>query len=464
MKIPETPPDVSKILEHLRENNPSILLQLVEKATPLDTRGHYLPWDKVKYLPLPDGFKNHELWWAVMKIARTSAYRKPGIRGINGVPLRYVLIDSFSEILHFLDQFASGHIAMEQPILNPQLKNYYVINSLIEGSITTSQLEGATTTRDIAKKMLQEGRSPRNISERMILNNYEAINYIRTKTNEDLSPEFIREIHSVISKETLDKEKVGQYRNVTDDIHVTADSQIIFTPPASDEIEERLKELCDFANGSTDNGFIHPVVKAIILHFVFAYIHPFVDGNGRTARALFYWMMIKKGYWFTEFISISRILKKAPAKYSYSFLYAETDENDITYFIDYQLGVVKQAIEELKKYIKRKMDELASTEKLLRKTKLTNRLNFRQLTLLKSALKNPGSIYTIQEYKNTHKVVYQTARKDLLELSDTYHLLEKIKRGKGFFFIVPSDLSVRISESKNISGSKIRIRPAEEQV
>ncbi len=444
MKIPETPPDVSKILEVLKEKNPSVLLQMVEKAAPLDPKGRYLPWDKVKYLPLPDDFKNHELWWAVMKIARKSAYRKLSIEGINRVSLRYVLIDSFSEILHYLDQFASGHIVIEQPILNPQLKNYHLINALIEESITSSQLEGATTTRDIAKKMLKEGRSPRNKSERMILNNYEAINFIRTKTNETLSPEFIREIHSIISKETLDKEKVGNYRDETDDIHVTADSQIIFTPPASNEIEGRLKELCDFANASINQGFIHPVVKAIILHFVFAYIHPFVDGNGRTARALFYWMMLKKGYWLTEFISISRILKNAPAKYSYSFLYAETDENDITYFIDYQLHVVKQAIDELKKYLKRKMDEVASTEKLFQKTKLARRLNFRQLTLLKSALKNPGSIYTIQEYKNTHNVVYQTARKDLLELSDTHHLLEKIKRGKGFFFIAPSDLSMRI--------------------
>jgi len=447
MKIPETPPDVSKILEVLREKNPSVLLQMVEKAAPLDPKGRYLPWDKVKYLPLPDDFKNHELWWAVMKIARKSAYRKLGIEGINRVSLRYVLIDSFSEILHYLDQFASGHIVIEQPILNPQLKNYHLINALIEESITSSQLEGATTTRDIAKKMLKEGRSPRNKSERMILNNYEAINFIRTKTTEILSPEFIREIHSIISKETLDKEKVGNYRDETDDIHVTADSQIIFTPPASNEIEGRLKELCDFANASINQGFIHPVVKAIILHFVFAYIHPFVDGNGRTARALFYWMMLKKGYWLTEFISISRILKNAPAKYSYSFLYAETDENDITYFIDYQLHVVKQAIDELKKYLKRKMDEVASTEKLFQKTKLARRLNFRQLTLLKSALKNPGSTYTIQEYKNTHNVVYQTARKDLLELSDTHHLLEKIKRGKGFFFIAPSDLSMRIGEA-----------------
>ncbi|MCK5808868.1 Fic family protein, partial [bacterium] len=79
---------------------------------------------------------------------------------------------------------------------------------------------------------------------------------------------------------------------------------------------------------------------------------------------------------------------------------------------------------------------------------LANKLNIRQLTLLKSALKSPGAIYTIQEYKNMHNIVYQTARKDLLELSDTYELLVKVKDRKSFLFIVPSDLHRRIKDSK----------------
>ncbi len=450
MKIPETPPDVLHILNSINKKDPSLLIQLFEKASPPDPKGRYLHWDKMKYLPLPKGIEDHKTWWALTKIARASAYRQLIFKGTDGVPFKYFLLDSFSETLHYLDQFASGNIAIEQPILNPQLKDYYLINSLMEESITSSQLEGATTTRDIAKKMLKEGRRPRDKSERMILNNYEAINYIRTRINKKLSPELIMEIHSIISKDTLDKSnKLGRYRDGNDDIHVMADNEVVFTPPDFREIEHRLNELCQFANGQNQKGFIHPVIKAIILHFVFAYIHPFIDGNGRTARALFYWMMLKEGYWLAEFISISRILKKAPVKYGYSYLFTETDDNDLTYFIDYQLKVVRQAIDEFKKYIRRKMDEVTSTEKLLQKTKLASKLNLRQLTLLRSALKKPGSMYTIQEYKNTHNVVYQTARKDLLELSDTYHLLEKMQRGKSFFFIVPADLNLRISTASN---------------
>ena len=59
-------------------------------------------------------------------------------------------------------------------------------------------------------------------------------------------------------------------------------------------------------------GFIHPMIRSIILHFWLAYDHPFVDGNGRTARALFYWSMLRHGYWLFEFISISQIILKGP--------------------------------------------------------------------------------------------------------------------------------------------------------
>jgi Fic family protein len=63
---------------------------------------------------------------------------------------------------------------------------------------------------------------------------------------------------------------------------------VFHTPPPAAELPARLEAMCDFANSKTPDTFIHPVVRGIFLHFWLAYDHPFVDGNGRTARALFY--------------------------------------------------------------------------------------------------------------------------------------------------------------------------------
>jgi Fic family protein len=453
MRIPEKPPDVDKLLELLKKADPELILKSFSFISLLDSKKKYSHWDKIKYLPIPKLYQDHKFdhktWWSVLKLARRNRYNILPISGLDNIPFKYIIIDDFQKTLHFLDQYASGNISLEKPILNKQMKDTYLIRSLIEEAITSSQLEGATTTRDVAKKMIRDGRSPRDKSERMILNNYNAIQFIRTVAENELTPELIKEIHKVIADKTLDHtEKTGIFRDEDDDIYIMTDNtHIVFTPPDHKEISQRIQELCNFANRDDyTDFFIHPVIKAIFIHFYFAYIHPFIDGNGRTARALFYWYMIKKGYWLIEFISISRILKQAPAKYGRSFLYTETDENDVTYFIDYQLNVIERAIQDLNEYIKKKSLEIQDTETLLANTSLAHTLNLRQLFLLKHALRFPGNIYNIRWYMNTHNIAYETARKDLFELSDTYHLLIKVKEKKSFLFISPSDLKQRIQQ------------------
>jgi len=97
---------------------------------------------------------------------------------------------------------------------------------------------------------------------------------------------------------------------------------------------------------SSGELFIPPIIRAILLHFTLAYDHPFVDGNGRVARALFYWSALSGGYRLLEFVSISRVLRQAPAKYARSYLFTETDDSDVTYFIVHRLATVIRAIDE----------------------------------------------------------------------------------------------------------------------
>ena len=100
--------------------------------------------------------------------------------------------------------------------------------------------------------------------------------------------ELLFEIHQMVTDGTLDDPTAaGRFRRSDEDICVGDDSGEIFhIPPAADELEGRLSEMCRFANGTTPQGFIHPLVRSIILHFWLAYDHPFVDGNGRIARIL----------------------------------------------------------------------------------------------------------------------------------------------------------------------------------
>lgn len=353
----------------------------------------------------------------------------------HGEPFYIAVSDEAQRLLHEIDRDAG-------PIVVGENRDRFIVSSVIEEAITSSQLEGASTTRLAAKEMLRSGRPPRDRDERMIFNNYRAMELIRRRRSERLSSAFIFELHEVITRDTLDTaDGAGRFRRANEDIVIVdeADGVVVHVPPPAETLAERLDALCRFANGGEVGFFLHPVLRAVLSHFWLAYDHPFIDGNGRTARALFYWSMLNQGYWLAEFISISRILKTAHAQYSRAFLFTETDGNDTTYFALQQLRVQRRAMDDLAAEVRSRTAQIAATRDELR---LSGRFNVRQLALLTHALQHPDTVYTIEAHRRSHNVVYQTARTDLLELAEE-GLLRQQKSGKKFVFVASPRLRRR---------------------
>src|SRR5229473_759869 len=448
MKIPLTPPSFDEVVKNLGHKGrwfPDKFSELLRR--PVEPAGQYLHWDKLRHLTPPADLSSEE-WWLVIKIARQALYRKLPFTDRYGRHFNYAMPDLAVRLCHQVDRDTSGRIQAAEQITNPQMRDTYLVSSLIEEAITSSQLEGASTTRKVAKEMLREGRKPRDRSEQMIFNNYRAMQFIREITRDEITPSIVLELHRLLTEDTLDDPKSAGKLRTKDDIHVmdVRDGVILHTPPAATELKARMDKLCRFADESDSEPFLHPVIRAILLHFMLGYDHPFVDGNGRVARALFYWSMLKQGYWLTEYISISRILKSAPAEYARAFLHTETDENDTTYFIVHQLEVILRAVQDLQKYLARKASEVHEIEVLIRRSpKLQQLLNHRQITLLSHAMRHPNATYRIEGHRQSHNVTYDTARTDLLELAEL-GLLEKTKAGKAFVFISPPNLTARLKK------------------
>lgn len=447
MKIPQAAPKLEDIFGKEAESLQDIIPWL-SKVGPVDSKGRYQHWDKIMHLEPPEGLNTNQ-WWGLIKMSRLQITQLLDFNDKNGFPFSYCVPNNFNEKLHKLDLQSAGNLQARESITNQQTRNTYLIKSLIEEAVSSSQLEGAATTRIVAKEMLRKGREPEDKSEQMILNNYHAMQFIRENKGEKLTSAMIFRLHKILTESTLDdSSKAGCFRDMNDEIHVYDETdQILHTPPNADDLPERLELLCRFANSEdSEDRFIHPVIRANILHFMLAYDHPFVDGNGRTARALFYWSMANQGYWLMEFISISNIIKQAQIKYFKAFLHTETDANDITYFLEYKLSVIIKAIEELHEYLDKKMSDIRDAEVLINENeKLRGLLGFRQLALIKHSLKNPGFLYNINEHKNSHGISYQTATTDLKGLAKLGFLLET-KSGKTKFFISPQDLNSRIKK------------------
>jgi Fic family protein len=438
MRFPKTPPKLGDLLRKFGVD------RILKSVAAVGSESAYWHWDKLRHLAPPEGV-SHEEWWAGLKLARSGALKSVGLLDKQGRPFRFAVPEFVAESLHWIDLGAGGMLSSpEDPIANPHTRDRYLIHSLMEEAITSSQLEGAATTRKVAREMIRTGREPRDTSERMILNNFLTMQRIREWKDLPLTPERVFEIHRIVTEQTLDDASAaGRFRARDEQRFVGDDSGEMFhEPPPAGKLPERMAAMCAFANCEEPGFFVHPVARAIILHFWLAYDHPFVDGNGRTARALFYWSMLRSGYWLFEFVSISSILRKAPAQYARSFLYTETDENDLTYFIVAQCEVIRKAIQELHDYIERKSAEFRETDARLRALDL---FNHRQVALIRHALKHPDQRYTIRSHQRSHGIAYQTARTDLLSLVK-HGLLAVGKVGKQMVFTAERNLPERLKD------------------
>ncbi|MBI2311494.1 MAG: Fic family protein [Betaproteobacteria bacterium] len=443
MKIPLSPPSERDIIIAL---TPERLIRLIEAHSPL-ANGEYLHWDQLRHRTPPEGLSLEE-WWIAIKMARVGQSHRLPLLDKAGNPFSLAVPEPVQIHLHHIDRDAAGEIRAPAELNTPEHRDRYLLHSLVEEAITSSQLEGAATTRQVAKAMLREGRKPRDRSERMIFNNYTAMQAIRRMKADPIRPDRILELHRILTEGTLDDPADAGRLRRTDDVKVVdhQDGKVLHQPPTFGELPARLERLCAFANADENAApFVHPVLRAILLHFMIGYDHPFVDGNGRTARALFYWALARSGYWLMEFLSISHFLRLAPAQYVRAYLHTETDGNDTTYFVLHQLDIIRKAIAALHEYLARTAKEQRSTERLLAGSPaLRGKLNHRQVALLTHALKHPGETYRIDAHQRAHGVVYQTARADLLGLADL-GLLVADRPGRALLFTAPNELQARIA-------------------
>jgi len=441
-------PTFREMLDKAVEKDGARLLQLFGIELVEDGR-EYVHWDKLRHLEPPNGLSSEE-WWLLIKRGRQSAQRVIPLTDPDGQPFSYCVPDVVARRLHYVDQRCTGEVAMSEVVTaDAQARERYLVNSLMEEAIRSSQLEGATTTRRVAKELLRTGRAPTDRSERMVLNNYRALQYMRDEMPAKLTPEAIIELQRILTDGTLEHPDAAGRLQRPDEERIAVvdriDGTVLHTPPPAEQLPGRLQALCDFANeGDSPERFIHPVLRATLLHFWLAYDHPFEDGNGRTARALFYWYMRTHGYWLVEYLSISRILRRAPGQYTRSFVLTETDERDTTYFIAHQLYVIERAVEQLHDYLRQRIKDVRDVEALL---KNSDEFNHRQFALLANALRVPDATYTFQTHAASHGVTHETARTDLLALVGM-GFLEQRRQGRRYTFAPPIDLAERLKGSR----------------
>lgn len=399
----------------------------------------YLHWEKLKYknwIPTKYGI-DKEAFWTLVKLHRTLGAIKSPIRDNKGNFFK-MNTHKYSKFLHIIDKEMAGNF-MGIEGLSENDKRQFISRSIIEESIASSQLEGANTSRAVAKQMLLEGRKPVGHSEQMIVNNHKTMLFIEQELyKETLSWELISELHSMITEQTIPKEKQGILRETLDDngnklvIKPWDSRTIAYITPDKEFVELELPRLIDFANDKEEdpNTFIHPLLKAIMIHFWIGLLHPFEDGNGRLARILFYWYMLKNDYWAFAYLSLSEKIKKSPKQYALAYIYSEQDDCDLTYFINYNINKIKLAQKDFRAYITKKVKE---NQSIISLSQQKYEFNERQIKLLQYLNRKMESRTNISSHAKLYNVTKLTAINDLKDLVQQEFLVKR-KQGRNVYY------------------------------
>lgn len=436
--IKPPPVPITNPLSVVAEREPERLSQYLEFFTPLDDKGRYLPFDELRFRIPRD--LDPTLVWSVVKQARQRQLNPVITLGDRAVPGMLLLTPAMQIAMSEADRHTST-AALEwlSAQIGEQRQIQYLLNDLSEDeAISSSQLEGAATTTRVAKDLLKRQLGPRSPDEKMIVGNFRMMHFAWNHRDKPLSIELITDMHR-IGVEGIDDEKYqpGIFRADDTVVVPDADGNVVHTPPPAEGLERRLESLVQWANANhhdiESSQYLHPLIKAVLLHFAIGYEHPFRDGNGRVARSLLYWYLFKQDFAAFRYIAISTLLKAAPIQYGKSYLYSETDQLDLTYFVDYQCRIITRAIGEFKKACQRAMDSIREFNVFLYESGLYRQLNDKQKTVLQVAKSGIATHFTADNVSENLGCSYNTAASVLNGLVEK-QLFQKQKVGRSWVY------------------------------
>jgi len=375
---------------------------------------------------LPAEKKLDQFWPELVRFRQAKAEFLP-FRDQAGKPFWFVLTPRLQELLHEVDSRGKDSL---YSVVKVEIQAELTEEALVEEAMFSSVIEGAFSTIARARQLIVEGKPPRDASDQMVANNGRVMRYVLEQREAVCSITLMHTIQRLVTDKTLeDASSAGRFRDGPVYV-VNQRRETVYEAPPAEFVPPSMEALIDWINAGARQPFIHPILRAAVIHSYLVYVHPYIDGNGRTARALFYWYLLKHRYEFFRYFSISSIIQETRERYYKVLKDMEDHEADATYVLLYMAESVVKAIDVILHRI---------TERYRRDILFANIrersifLNDRQARFLKAITVSKEKRGTIAKYQRDFKVVYETARRDLAHL-ETLSILSRGKHGRRFVY------------------------------
>lgn len=245
-----------------------------------------------------------------------------------------------NRILNNIGKIEAAKGIIENSPLVPAYEAKFRQEAIIRTVHHGTHIEGNPLEQPEVEKVLEGKDVPardRDIQE--ILNYREVLKFINSKKDEPVTEKILFEIHKLTTKRILKADQAGKYRHTQVRVTNSKTGETSYLPPPPSQIADLIRSFLLWLNqvGSEE---IHPIIKAATTHYVITAIHPFVDGNGRTARALSTLVLFKEDYDFKKFFSLEEYFDRDAGSYylvlqKTSNQSKKLDERNLTSWIGY---------------------------------------------------------------------------------------------------------------------------------
>lgn len=262
-----------------------------------------------------------------------------------------------SKILRYIGRIEAAKEVIESAPLVPAYEAKFRQEAIVRTVHHGTHIEGnGLDTGEVAAVLEGDKVVGRDRDIQEVLNYREVLNFIDKKKGV-LTEKDLLKIHELTVQKVLGKDRAGKYRTTQVVVKNSKTGEVSFTPPRSYEVKGLVSDFIKWLNGDEGRD-VHPVLRAGISHYVLAYIHPFVDGNGRTARAFATLVMFSEGYDIKKLFSLEEYFDRNAGRYystlqSVSNQKAELKDKDLTVWLEYFCEGLAEELERVKEKVKK---------------------------------------------------------------------------------------------------------------
>jgi Fic family protein len=308
--------------------------------------------------------------------------------------------------------------------------------ALILESHHSTHIEGTALNLEQAKNIL-EGKKVAGVSrddEKELLNYKKAMDFLSKYLGKEdpVTEGVIRELHKITVKGVRgENADPGNYRKIQNYVVNSRTREVIYTPPPPLEVPHLMREFAEWINKAED---ISPILVAGIAQFQFVHIHPFIDGNGRTARLLSTLILYKTGYDFKRLFTISEHYDKDRPAYYQAIQSVRNNKMEMTAWLEYFVDGLRSQMKE----IQEKGKKIIGSEKIV-KNFLKKDINERQEKIIRYLVINER--ITNDECQKLCGSIRRTATRDLASLVGK-GIIEMKGELKGAYYVLPAAVKI----------------------